>query len=99
MKVEYPRINYKSREDYMVINSLEEEIAAAENGYGRFEMIVLGQKPEGIKKPVKVEVEVPDEEEPVGIVDPKFDYEEETGRKAFWRGQETKAFKAWLKEQ
>ena len=98
MKVEYPRINYKSREDYMVINSLEEEIAAAENGYGRFEVTVLGQKPEGIKEPVKVEVEVPVETvRPIKEVDLLSEYEAKTGKKALWRGKQTKAYKEWLK--
>jgi len=98
MELVYPRMIYKTREDHIIVKSLAEEEEAAKDGYGRFEIVVLGQKPEGIKKPVKVEVEVPVETvRPIKEVDLLSEYEAKTGKKALWRGKQTKAYKEWLK--
>ncbi len=46
----YPKMIYKTRDDYKIVNSLEEQIAALEDGYGEHDIMVLGIKPEVPKK-------------------------------------------------
>lgn len=48
--MEYPRIVYKSRGDYKKVNNIDEQEKLAEDGYGDFEIVVLGKMPEGIKE-------------------------------------------------
>lgn len=49
--MEYPRLVYKSRTDYKKVHSIADEELWAEEGYGAFEIVVLGRKPEGIVEP------------------------------------------------
>ena len=52
VKQEYPKMVYKSREDYKQVDSIDEEEAAAEDGYGAYAITVLGRKPGEEAKPI-----------------------------------------------
>jgi len=45
-KKKYPKMVYKSREDYKQVDSIDQEEELAKEGYGSFEIVVLGKKPE-----------------------------------------------------
>jgi len=45
MKQEYPKMVFKSREDNRIVNSISEQELALKDGYGDYEIVVLGRKP------------------------------------------------------
>jgi hypothetical protein len=44
---EYPKMVYKSKTDYKVVQNIDEEEKVLKDGYGAYEINVLGRKPEG----------------------------------------------------
>ena len=44
---EYPKMIFKTRQDHTTVNSIEEEEAALKDGYGEYDIVVLGKKPKG----------------------------------------------------
>ena len=106
MKQEYPRMVYKTREDYTIVNILDEEEAALKNGYGSFEIMVLGRDPEDLIKKEEKKIEALKKQKKVfkphegdNIADMEGKFEKETGKKAFWKGKKTSAFMNWLKKE
>ena len=103
MELVYPRMIYKTREDHIIVKSLAEEEEAAKDGYGRFEIVVLGQKPEGMKEPEVINVKIPVtmklKKISKKVINPIDKYKKETGKRALAFGNKTKAYKVWLKEQ
>ena len=115
----YPKKVYKSLEDRRRVFSLEEEVAAAEDGYISYTVLcgknadgslVCDNKPEPAKIEIPVVVKKPKRvvihkySKPVKKVskkrvNPIDKYKKETGKRAYAFGNETKAYKAWLKEQ
>ena len=49
--IEFPRVVYRSRTDYKRVNGIDEMEKLAEEGYGPFEIVVLGQKPAAVEAP------------------------------------------------
>ena len=45
MKEQYPMLVYKTKEDRKKVNNIDEQEAAANEGYGRYSITVLGIKP------------------------------------------------------
>ena len=48
----YPKGLYKNKDDYITVNSLEEEIQAAKIGYSHYAVTVLNRDPKSLGKPV-----------------------------------------------
>lgn len=86
MLKEYPKMVYRTREDYKVVNNIDEEEFAAGSGYGEFEIMVLGRKPEGID---------PVADEPMDVLIEEY---KKTGGRPIKNGKPTAKFEEWLKE-
>ena len=71
MKQEYPKMLYKTREDYKIAHNIIEHEALVKKGYGEFKIMILGQKPEPIpdSTPDSIPDSIPDFAKKPGIVE------------------------------
>lgn len=65
MKQQYPKILFKTKEDNITVHSAAAEEKAAEEGYGDYDVVILGRKPqkeveaenqEALEKKIEAEV-------------------------------------------
>lgn len=49
MKLEYPKMVFKTRQETKIVNSFEEQKAVLKEGYGEYEIMVQGKKPSNVK--------------------------------------------------
>ena len=51
---DFPQMVFKSKEDYETVNSIEEMEKLAKDGYGPYDVVVLGRKPVKVVDPEEV---------------------------------------------